>query len=68
MTATLDTPIAPPADETGTYTLWVTRGFDPWTREGGAGNTWRAVEINPANGRIFFVDQIVQSGSSDSVQ
>lgn len=38
------------------------------TPSGGAGNTWRAVEINPANGRIFFVDQIVQSGSSDSVQ
>lgn len=34
----------------------------------GQGNTWRAVEIDPANGRIFFVNDIVQSGSSDSVQ
>ena len=29
-----------PFDETGTYFAWVTRGFDPWTREGGAGNAY----------------------------
>ena len=23
---------------------WVTRGFDPWTREGGAGNTYLALD------------------------
>ena len=32
--------INPPTDETGVYSAWVTRGFDPWTREGGAGNTY----------------------------
>jgi uncharacterized iron-regulated membrane protein len=26
-------------DDTGTWQAWVTRGFDPWTREAGAGNT-----------------------------
>jgi len=25
-------------DDTGTWQAWVTRGFDPWTREAGAGN------------------------------
>lgn len=44
--------IAPPADETGTYTLWVTRGFDPWTREGGAGNTW--VIVDQYSGKIVY--------------
>jgi hypothetical protein len=34
----------------------------------GAGNTWRAVEIDPANGRIFFVDDIIQSAGSSDVQ
>ena len=28
------------ARQGGVYAAWVTRGFDPWTREGGAGNTW----------------------------
>ena len=31
-------------DETATYSAWVTRGFDPWTREGGAGNTLVVVD------------------------
>ncbi|MFZ1625699.1 MAG: hypothetical protein WAU48_13085 [Gammaproteobacteria bacterium] len=34
----------------------------------GTGNTWRAVEIDPATGRLFSVDTIVQSGGSSSVQ
>ena len=33
-----------PDDETGTYWAWVSRGFDPWTREGGAGNTYLAID------------------------
>lgn len=28
----------------GVYTAWVSRGFDPWTREGGAGNTFVVVD------------------------
>jgi hypothetical protein len=36
--------LAPPYDETGHYMAWVTRGFDPWTREGGAGNTYVALD------------------------
>jgi uncharacterized iron-regulated membrane protein len=36
--------LAPPYDETGHYTAWVTRGLDPWTREGGAGNTYVALD------------------------
>lgn len=32
--------IGMPYDETGTFDSWVSRGFDPWTREGGAGNTY----------------------------
>ena len=31
--------VSVPYDETGMYESWTTRGFDPWTREGGAGNT-----------------------------
>ncbi len=33
-----------PWDETATYLAWVTRGFDPWTREGGAGNAYLALD------------------------
>ena len=36
--------LASPFDETGHYMAWVTRGFDPWTREGGAGNTYLALD------------------------
>ena len=54
--------IAPPEDETGTYSAWVSRGFDPWTREGGAGNTWVLVDQysgtvvydgSPEDGNVF---------------
>ena len=31
-------------DETATYSAWVTRGFDPWTREAGAGNVYVAID------------------------
>ena len=36
--------LMPPFDETSTYSAWVTRGFDPWTREAGAGNTYVALD------------------------
>jgi uncharacterized iron-regulated membrane protein len=37
--------IMPPLDdETATYSAWVTRGFDPWTRQAGAGNTFVAID------------------------
>jgi uncharacterized iron-regulated membrane protein len=37
--------LMPPWDEeTATYSAWVTRGFDPWTREAGAGNVYVAVD------------------------
>jgi uncharacterized iron-regulated membrane protein len=54
-----------PTDETGTYAAWVTRGFDPWTREGGAGNTYVAIDQysgellydgSPEDGNVF--DQV----------
>jgi uncharacterized iron-regulated membrane protein len=32
--------VTPPADETGMFMAWVTRGFSPWTREGSAGNVY----------------------------
>lgn len=32
--------------------MWVTRGFDPWTREGGAGNTW--VIVDQYSGKIVY--------------
>jgi uncharacterized iron-regulated membrane protein len=44
--------LAPPYDETGHYMAWVTRGFDPWTREGGAGNTY--VALNQYTGETIF--------------
>ena len=46
-------PSTPPFDEeTGTYSAWVTRGFDPWTREGGAGNTY--VALDQYSGEIVY--------------
>jgi uncharacterized iron-regulated membrane protein len=51
-----------PGDETGMYAAWVTRGFDPWTREGGAGNTYVALDQytgetlydgSPEDGNVF---------------
>ena len=44
--------LMPPLDETGTYSAWVTRGFDPWTREGGAGNT--LVVIDQYTGELTY--------------
>ena len=41
-----------PLDETGTYQLWVTRGFDPWTRQGGAGNVY--VWVDQYSGEIVY--------------
>lgn len=35
---------------------------------GQAGNTWVAVEIDPSNGRIYFVDQFTNSAGSGNVQ
>lgn len=36
--------VQPPSDGSGLYFFWQTRGFDPWTREGGAGNTYLALD------------------------
>lgn len=44
--------VMPPADETGTYTAWMTRGFDPWTREGGAGNVY--VAMDQYSGKVLY--------------
>ena len=44
------------------YFAWVTHGFDPWTREGGAGNAYLALDQNtgdtlydgvPGDGNVF---------------
>ena len=42
----------PPADETGVYTAWVTRGYSPWTREGGAGNVY--VVVDQYSGDVLY--------------
>jgi uncharacterized iron-regulated membrane protein len=51
-----------PTDETGLYFAWVTRGFDPWTREGGAGNVYVGLDQysgetlydgTPSEGNVF---------------
>jgi uncharacterized iron-regulated membrane protein len=41
-----------PADETGTYSAWMTRGFSPWTREGGAGNVF--VVVDQYSGDVLY--------------
>jgi uncharacterized iron-regulated membrane protein len=41
-----------PADETGYYDMWVTRGFDPWTRQGGAGNVY--VFVDQYSGKVLY--------------
>lgn len=54
--------VSTPYDETATYSSWVTRGFDPWTREGGAGNTYVMLDQytgetlydgSPEDGNVF---------------
>ncbi len=54
--------ISPPVDDTGYYAAWVTRGFSPWSREGGGGNVYVAVdqytgevidEKTPEEGNVF---------------
>lgn len=42
----------PGDDETGLYQAWVTRGFDPWTREGGAGNV--SVMLDQYTGEVVY--------------
>jgi len=44
--------IAPPYEEGATWSAWVSRGFDPWTREGGAGNTW--VLVDQFSGEVVY--------------
>jgi uncharacterized iron-regulated membrane protein len=45
--------LMPPWDEeTATYSAWVTRGFDPWTREAGAGNAF--VAIDQFSGEVVY--------------
>jgi hypothetical protein len=34
----------PSSEDVPYYTAWVTRGFSPWTREGGGGNVLVAVD------------------------
>ena len=34
----------PPADETGTWNLWMSKGHDNWTREGAAGNHYVVID------------------------
>jgi uncharacterized iron-regulated membrane protein len=42
----------PGEDETGMYEAWLTRGFDPWTREGGAGNV--LVTLDQYTGEVLY--------------
>jgi uncharacterized iron-regulated membrane protein len=44
--------VGQPIDETGYYDMWVTRGFDPWTRESGAGNAY--VFVDQYSGEILY--------------
>ena len=52
----------PAGDKRGVYVAWMTRGFSPWTREGGAGNVWVTVDQytgeiladgTPEDGNVF---------------
>jgi uncharacterized iron-regulated membrane protein len=54
--------IGMPHDETSPFDAWLTRGFDPWTREGGAGNTYVLIDQysgatvydgTPEDGNVF---------------
>jgi uncharacterized iron-regulated membrane protein len=44
-------------DESATYSAWVTRGLDPWTRETGAGNAYVAVDQ--------FTGEVVYDGTPE---
>jgi uncharacterized iron-regulated membrane protein len=52
-------------DETATYSAWVTRGFDPWTREGGAGNV--LVAIDQYSGEVVYDGTPEQGNTFDQV-
>ena len=52
--------INPPTDKTGVYMAWVSRGFDPWTREGGAGNAY--VFVDQYSGKVVY-DGIPEEGN-----
>jgi uncharacterized iron-regulated membrane protein len=34
----------PPADETGTWNIWMSKGHDNWSREGAAGNVYVVID------------------------
>jgi uncharacterized iron-regulated membrane protein len=44
--------ITPPADETGTFTAWVTRGYSPWTREDSGGNVF--MTLDQYSGKVLY--------------
>jgi uncharacterized iron-regulated membrane protein len=44
--------IAPAGDDTALITAWMTRGFSPWSREGGAGNTF--VGLDRTTGAVVY--------------
>jgi uncharacterized iron-regulated membrane protein len=44
-----------------TYSAWVTRGFDPWTREAGAGNVY--VAVDQFSGEVVY-DGTPEEGNS----
>jgi uncharacterized iron-regulated membrane protein len=48
----IDSIAALPEDETGTWQAWVDRGFSPWTREGGGGNT--LVVMDQYTGKVLY--------------
>jgi uncharacterized iron-regulated membrane protein len=54
--------VEPPhdGDKRGVYAAWVTRGFDPWTREGGAGNVW--VTVDQYTGEVL-ADETPEAGN-----
>ena len=57
--------LMPPYDETGTWSAWVTRGFSPWTRETGKGNT--LVHLDQYTGGTTYVGTPEDGNAADQL-
>jgi len=52
-----------PSDGKATYTAWMSRGYDPWSREGGAGNVYMSVD--QYSGKVLYDGKPSDANSFD---
>jgi uncharacterized iron-regulated membrane protein len=57
--------LMPPIDVDGTWSAWETRGFSPWTRAAGKGNT--LVHVDQYTGRTTYVGTPEEGNAADQL-